>query len=463
MNGKLALPLVCILAAVSALGCASIVTSRNGGAVLQPEGGSEGIPIWVDRFPADPEYYVGIGSSNTGDKSWDMEEARKRALSNLAASITIEISSNQTSVAQEDSVSKGHRSAQIIISEQVNQNLEQVEIVDSYYSHNDGYWFFMRLNKKAWKEIDSREIVQLEERVKSLIDPVIDDTKSSILKRLSTLWEGRELVTKSPYSGTIESEIGGYQGILIDLIEGQIATLIESLSISVDPSHIKIDLGDPVEISIEVDTTEPLEVGSFPLIFTRKETGNIGIASVNIGLDGRFTGAINLYGLPPGTIPLSVRLDFSSMGIDLSESRKLTMAPVFDLFVTVNQLMAGLVIIEPPKSMLENTFALFESLLSERLAFTFASPELYDERLIRVNVQLHCPPQSESLYFCYQQVFITLEIEGRNIYTFQSPEVKGGGIRLEQAQNRALSKLIDLLQEDEKLVHDLSRSISQNR
>ena len=110
-----------------------------------------GPPSWTENFPNDSEFYVGIGSAKTGDKSADMESSRARALVNLAASISTQIRSEQTMTAREDSAGNSFQSAEQIINETVNQNIKDVETVDSYYSEEEGYWFYLRLNRAAWR------------------------------------------------------------------------------------------------------------------------------------------------------------------------------------------------------------------------------------------------------------------------------------------------------------------------
>ena len=59
-------------------------------------------PDWVNNYPADNAYYIGIGSSDTGSEAEDNEIARKRAMSNLAAEISAVISSEVNYRTSED-------------------------------------------------------------------------------------------------------------------------------------------------------------------------------------------------------------------------------------------------------------------------------------------------------------------------------------------------------------------------
>ena len=70
------------------------------------------------------------------------------------------------------------------------------------------------------------------------------------------------------------------------------------------------------------------------------------------------------------------------------------------------------------------------------------------------------PKTDEGLFFSYQKVYVAVERAGRSLYVYESPEVKDGGIRADQAQNRAISKLIEALREDEELLSGVLQTLS---
>ena len=63
-----------------------------------------------------------------------MELARAKAMTSLAAAISTTIQSEQTYTTSENSEGESYESAEIVIRETVDQNLEAVEVYDSYYS-----------------------------------------------------------------------------------------------------------------------------------------------------------------------------------------------------------------------------------------------------------------------------------------------------------------------------------------
>jgi len=456
---------LCWLSSVVALailaGCVSVSAPSGEISDVFLVGPLGGAPEWVSRFPDNPAYYIGIGSSNSGDKSRDMEEARKKALSNLAASISTEIHSEQIFTAREDSDGNSYRNAQLVINEAVNQNLREVEIVDSYHTSDDGYWFYMRLNKSVWEEIKRQEIGQLESRVRSLIEPVLRNPDVSVSSRLATLWKGWDLLAISPYASVLESQLDGHSGMLIDLIEFQMVSLIDALTISIEPALFVTEPGRYEEGVLAVQTTGLSAPGSFYVNIAPKEASENVIASMFTEHDGTFRGEVDLARLPPGRSTLTAVVDFSRFGIDLARIPKQMLIPKRDLLVDVQQIKAGLHIVEPEGSELQNTFSLFKAILGEKLPFTFATPGSEDRYLVTVTIQMRNTPKTdEGLFFSYQKVYVAVERAGRSLYVYESPEVKDGGIRADQAQNRAISKLIEALREDEELLSGVLQTLS---
>ena len=194
---------------------------------------------------------------------------------------------------------------------------------------------------------------------------------------------------------------------------------------------------------------------------TRKEDREAILTSVVTDQDGLFGGDIDLRALALGKTTLTAVVDFSRSGIDITRIPKQILIPERDLPVDVQQIKAGLQIVESEDSELQNTFSLFAALLADKLTVKFAPPGPEDRSLIKVTIQMRNTPKTEQgFFFSYQKVFIAVEREGRNLYTYESPEVKDGGIRAEQAQNRTFNKLMEELQGNEDFVDAIQRAFS---
>ena len=69
---------------------------------------------------------------------------------------------------------------EVQINQAVNNHFKDVEVSDSYYSEKSGYWFYYRLSKAKWAAIQAMEKMAIDDRVKSLINPVYDKRRVDI-------------------------------------------------------------------------------------------------------------------------------------------------------------------------------------------------------------------------------------------------------------------------------------------
>ena len=208
-------------------------------------------PGWVSQYPKDPSYYVGIGSSQTGNMAEDNELAKARALNSLAAEISTEIRSSTTYREVDDGTSSS-RTAEQEINAVVAQNLQAVETMGSYYAADTGGWYYVRLNKAEWAAIQRREMEAINRRVMDRVEPVLNDSGRSLGELLGALAAGWEIVAESPYTGMIRSTLGGSEGSLIDLLEKRMAFEISRTRIDVSPGETSIEVGRPARFSFSV-------------------------------------------------------------------------------------------------------------------------------------------------------------------------------------------------------------------
>lgn len=422
---------------------------------------SEGAPAWIDRFPDDPEYYVGVGSSSTGDKSADMEQARGKAIANMAASISTQIRSELTIQSREDSSGNREDEAESIINETVNQNLKEIEIVDSFHDDDIGYWFYVRLNKAKWAAIQKAEMDQLENRVLSLVAPALENTSVPIARKLDVLWKGWGLVIASPYMGLIQTQLGGQSGVLVDLIERQMTTLIDSLAIDFSPGSLTAQAGLPAMLKVAVSSLQTAPPGVFHINLAYKDNpGNI-ITTLVTEQDGVYDGEVDLRDLPSGTTLLVGFIDFGESGLDLSRIPRQISAIERDLAVAIEQIKAGLLVDAPDYVEVQNVFNTFKALLSSRLPLKIGSPSSEDRYLIRVTVQFREAPKNDfDMYIVFSKVFVAVEKGARTLFSYETAELKDGGLTAEQGQTRSFKKLIKFLEEDSSFSEELTQALS---
>ena len=159
------------------------------------------------------------------------------------------------------------------ISQHVAQNLKAVETVDAFYSPEDGYWYYLRLNKAEWLAIQRREMADIERRVKNLVEPVLSNTDRTIAEILPILVDGWSIVNESPYPGMIETNLMGENGMLIDLLERQIALNIGALSIDIINEEVAAETGRPVYLIFDVRSSKENNPGQLQIDLTERNSG----------------------------------------------------------------------------------------------------------------------------------------------------------------------------------------------
>lgn len=415
-----------------------------------------GRPSWIDEYPADPAYYIGIGSSKTGNQNDDMEAARAKAMASLASTISTQIRSETLITAREDSEGEAYQSAEQIIRETVDQNIREVEVADSYYSEEDGYWFYLRLNKAVWARIQTEEMDRLERRVRSLTEPDLTDDAVSVATRLGSLWKGWELLSDSPYAGLIETDLAGDQGVLIDLLEGFMIEYIDGLAIRFAAETAYAKAGASVPVDLEVRNGHSLRTGSVRVFLGSVDEDPA--ASIVTDDDGRYSGEIDFGSLPPGRTRMRATIDFGTLGLDLERIPRRFFLPERDFAVELSQIEARLSVVLPEDSPLVGVDDSFASLISDQYPVQFSTDSIY---VINVDVLFRNAPANEyGLLIVHCKAQVSVSRDGSTLAAYETEEIKDGGLTVEQAQARSFGKLIEFLEGSGEIAEVLEKAFS---
>jgi len=109
-------------------------------------------PVWMTEVPDSTYYYIGIGGSSGGDEAADREKAMARARAELAASISVDISSELIMKAEVNATGMTEETLSRNIRQSVEQTLTNLETAGSWYSPEKGYWVYLRLNRSEWEK-----------------------------------------------------------------------------------------------------------------------------------------------------------------------------------------------------------------------------------------------------------------------------------------------------------------------
>ncbi len=424
-------------------------------------GGSKAVaPDWVDSQPVDEAFYIGVGSSKTGNESQDRETAKARAVANLAAAISTRIQGELTIAASEDSSGNRYEVATELVSQSVEQNLKDYETAGTYYEKTRGAWVYVRLSKKAWEEMQKREMAELTERVRKLIAPALEDASVGVASKLATLWKAYEVTSGSPYALLVKAEIAGVSGNLIDVVEKHMAALVEDISLSVEPANLSTETGRPLDLTIIVKSKAGRKPGQFPVVLVKKD-GSPAV-SVKTGQDGIFADRVDVKALPLGKNELKAVIDFKDMGIDLT-ALKTIVSPVKNILVDVQQIRAGLAIETPTGITVPGLDGMVRSLFSAgNLPFKLSADSSDTTFVIRFSLKVTDFPKlmQDAPDMAQALAVVSVERDGRSLYSYESPAVKDGGINANQAHERAVKKLFDELKKQNQMIQGMSGVLS---
>lgn len=413
-------------------------------------------PDWISKYPVSDAYFIGVASSNTGDQGSDMEQARLKAVAALASSISTEISGEITSISGDDTSGRSYDSINTVIKETVNKKLEYVEVVDSYYSASDGYWFYVRLDKKRWQAIENKEKEDLKNRIIDLTSPVFASGGIPLVERFSLIEKGLSILEESVYGSVLSGSLGGEDGIFSDILEKKINSLLSSLYLSLTPENITIKQGEQCPVSLKAGNTLSIQSGRVPvkIIFNDKI-----VAAAATDINGIFTGS-----LPAGTFPVG-KSSFTAM-VDLSflnSGKRFTanQIPQKGGDITVEPVTLFLKVETDDEEKVNNIYNSVKSLISGKFGFSISEkPDGPLALFFSLSVR-KVPDSGYGILFSYAKGTFRLLRYGRTLYSYESGEYKDGGLTEEQARERSVNKLFTALNADTALKEGISAALSR--
>ena len=428
-NTPLTLLLTITLMAV--LSCAT-TTGSNGS-----ETGEK--PGWMTQRPAGSLYYVGIGGSRTGNQADDKEMARSRALSELSSEIFTSIQSSldiQTTDSSESGES--YRVEQNII-QKVQQDLEAVETVDTWYTDEDGYWYYLRLSRADWETIQEKRALELSSRIDEMFSDVFRDT----LSELKTIDRAYTEYQDSYTGRKVKMELFGKSGSVDTLLLIRAEELISGLNIPNLPFPDEVTQMEQISLTGKILCRTGRNAGSFQLALTGPEDKKIGL--ITVAPDGSYEW-LYIVGELPGEANYQLELVSPLTNTDLEDkvayalprvSRSVLVTP---LLVQMETSGSG------ENGVYERSFEILDVLTP------FTLTDKGSDKKIRLSFSFNeAPPNDFGLIISYGRCFLTLITpDGENVI-WQSPELKTGGLTETQARSKVTDKLLEQMKNDPDL------------
>ncbi len=455
-----------VLISVMILSCATtsvVVEKPEGKAAAKSDIPDPFRPLWTKKFPEGDNYYIGIGSSNTGNEAEDRKIAEERARANIAAAISTKIHEEVNIVSRESSDGTSFNYAEERVSAEVEQSLKGVETVDTYSSQNAGTWVYMRLSKELWEKTQKREMADLINRITDFLSPILDDFNRPVITRVQQLIKARNLILDSPYPGMLKTTFHGEKGSLIDIIESILKEHIDSLYIKVKPVSSSLAVGKSLKYTVTMSSSAASRVGSIPFEIVNASDNEKQISTGVTDPDGKYSGELKYTDLIMGKNHLKLLPDRNEIGID--ETYRSILLPEKEMIVDLQGITVGLKILLPKGMDVPGISGAVTSLFSRKnLPFKVDTRAKGADTVMQVEFVITDFPKVMDGAPDMAQVsaVISLIKKGKTVYSYESRPVKDGGLTPAQAHKRAADKLMKVLSNDDVYVQEILKAMSLN-
>jgi hypothetical protein len=324
-----------------------------------------------------------------------------------------------------------------------------------------GTWVYVRLSKAKWQKIQEERRAEVLQRVKDLLDPVLVDGDSPFATRVERLNRSYELITESSLGEKIIGQIGAESGNVSDIIKSILNNHIGGLEVRMDRQEFSIEVGAPFAASGRLVSSSTGTIGNLQMRAVTKD-GEM-IASAQTDQAGRFTlqmpegfsraGELNLIVMPS----LNLAEYFEGDVIQ-------TEVPNAELVVMVDKITAGLIVdvqnSQSGRTIVDEMRALFSE---QELPFRFVPDKQGRGYNLKVTVFVEDFPRviENAPLMSRAWAVVSLEKDGKSLYSHESQAVKDGGITLEQAHSRVFNKLLLQMRQDNRMFDKLRSALDE--
>ncbi len=428
-------------------------------ALVRLEDREEERPAWVNKYPVDPNYYIGIGQApDTGKPNEDRESARLRAFNEIAQGIKVKIEGEITDKRREE-LGIYSQEVQISIKAIVDITLQEVELVDNYYSKDDGYWFYYRLSKEKWYRIKQDMIKQIRKRIIALVSPILKDISATVVSKIQALSKGIEILRNSGFAGAVEAELEGQEGYLFDLMILEREELVSSLIVEAEAVELTEKPGILSTIEIQVSSVNNERIGVVPIFVKQEEDGVI--EKIYTDSEGIFSGNVNFSVLPFGLSVVRASINLEELGFKEHEIQYRSI-PGVDFYIHRRPLTASFRVLVMDTIELDSLYDSVKSVFSfleglPELPLQFMEKAEDVDFVIGFDLYFRDAPENEyDIFITYAKAGISVIKDDKSLMNYETSEFKGAGLDFTQAKQRATNTLIKNLKDDQELHEKLS-------
>ena len=415
-------------------------------------------PDWLDSYPSDPASFIGIGGSATGNEADDREAAMARARADLAAQIAVDVRAELEVEATADSAGSSETQVRQSVEQSVAQNLQAVEVVETWFDREAGYWVYLRMSKAAWRTIRMREVQELRARAESLLDPYFGPGGSGTpAVRLTALEKARSLLAASPYAPIIRTEFFGSPAIFLDAVESLMVRLLSAIDLTSDSELLTVPAFRPFAVEGVVLARDGREIPGWPVVLSLPDGSSL---STTTDPDGRF-----VFDMPAlsrtGRRSLSAGTDLAALGVDPDRMGQKPALDEIGWTVVVEPLEARLV----PTGDLEDLAGLEPELRNLFADSGLPLQWVNEGGVVEILWEWEVFDFPKSTQFenapLISQVSVGLSYrrDGALLFTTRAGPEKDGGLSREQARQRAARRVLAVLADSPDIFRELGEAL----
>ncbi|MCL2481790.1 MAG: hypothetical protein FWF38_08770, partial [Spirochaetaceae bacterium] len=389
-----------------------------------------------------------------------LNNAKKKAFSDLAAVIFESIKKSQQHLLPADAYVKYFDSAEAHIIQSLTRNFTDIESDFYYSSESKGYWFNYKISKSDWDRIQKEEQQEIAEFLEEVLSPKISSKEITNVEKLYFLVNGWKFIAESPYPEIVWGTLDNEKGLFINLIENNIAKVFSWLAIDIEPDHITTEPGLSEKIIISISDREGRKPGELKIDFYNKADGKK-VAEIITGEDGRYSGNVEFKNLPLGKQQLYAEISMPYLEINPKLFKKEINSPVRNFTVTVNEVNVVLKLVVNGEAEIEQFIDQTKTLFSNKELAVRLSPGGRGERytiLFTINFR-NQPKNFHNLFITNANATVELLKENNNIFSYKSQEYREVGLDWDRAQERVTIKMFNDINNDELFFKELHKAI----
>ena len=253
------------------------------------------------------------------------------------------------------------------------------------------------------------------------------------------------------------NKAAGETGAPIDLLKKLYRTYLESLSVTCAPASVAYEEGAMVTLDFRVASGKGSKAGAYQLLILGP--GGETLHTVQTDETGRYKGDFTFPSLPMGRSDVAVVIDTAAIRSPLEPAIQ---SPAARVSVEKSAIKVGFLFQTEDRNVGSDARGSAKALIARILPAKLVEGNEPARYMIQFTLFFRdAPDNAYGMFINYAKAIVSVLQDGKPIWTYESEEIKTGGLNLGQARATALKKLMETLDVDAKLREGLTAAISR--